>query len=72
MEHGFYTSRARSLGLDIMVPDQEDRTTVHDIIFNRLCAGQILDRSRDKLFEIIERERARAPTASSSAAPRSA
>ncbi|WP_018900330.1 aspartate/glutamate racemase family protein [Rhizobium sp. 2MFCol3.1] len=59
MEHGFYTDRVKSLGLDIMVPDQDDRTTVHDIIFNELCAGQILDSSREKLFEIIERERAK-------------
>ncbi len=38
MEHGFYSDRMKSLGIDIMVPDAGDRTTVHDIIFNELCA----------------------------------
>ncbi|MDF0697038.1 aspartate/glutamate racemase family protein [Rhizobium sp. MC63] len=55
MEHGFYTDRMKSLGLDIMVPDAADRATVHDIIFNELCAGQVRDSSRDKLLDIIDR-----------------
>jgi aspartate racemase len=59
MEHGFYTDRVKSLGLDIMVPDAADRTTVHDIIFNELCAGHVLDSSRETLLGIIERERAK-------------
>ena len=55
MEHGFYTDRMKSLGLDIMVPDAADRTTVHDIIFNELCAGRVHDSSREKLIDIIDR-----------------
>jgi hypothetical protein len=56
MEHGFYADRMKRLGVDIMVPDAADSTTVHDIIFNELCAGQVLDSSREKLMQIIERE----------------
>jgi aspartate racemase len=59
MEHGFYADRMKSLGLDIMVPEANDRTTVHDIIFNELCAGKVLDNSRDNLMAIIERARAK-------------
>ncbi|MBY3197843.1 aspartate/glutamate racemase family protein [Rhizobium laguerreae] len=55
MEHGFYSDRMKRLGLDIMVPDASDRTTVHDIIFNELCAGKVLDSSRDKLMAVIAR-----------------
>ncbi|MBX4997393.1 aspartate/glutamate racemase family protein [Rhizobium lentis] len=55
MEHGFYGERMKNLGLDIMVPDAADRTTVHDIIFNELCAGRVHDRSREKLIAIIDR-----------------
>jgi aspartate racemase len=55
MEHGFYGDRMKSLGLDIMVPDAGDRATVHDIIFNELCAGKVLDSSREKLMEVISR-----------------
>lgn len=59
MEHGFYSDRMKSLGVDIMVPEAEDRTTVHDIIFNELCAGKVLDSSRQKLMQIIDREKAK-------------
>lgn len=59
MEHGFYTDHMKRLGLDIMVPDAADRTTVHDIIFNELCAGKVLDSSREKLMDIIGRAKAK-------------
>ena len=59
MEHGFYTGRMASHGLDVVVPDADDRTLVHDIIFNELCAGKVLDTSRDALFGVIERAIAR-------------
>ncbi len=53
MEHGFYTDRMASHGLDVMVPGADDRTTVHNIIFSELCAGRVLDSSREALFAII-------------------
>lgn len=59
MEHGFYADRMKRLGVDIAVPEAADRTVVHDIIFNELCAGKVLESSRDKLLQIIERERAK-------------
>ncbi|MBB3607524.1 aspartate/glutamate racemase family protein [Rhizobium sp. BK602] len=58
MEHGFYADRMASNGVSIMVPDADDRTTVHDIIFNELCAGIVSDVSRRKLTGIIERAKA--------------
>jgi aspartate racemase len=59
MEHGFYADRMKSLGVDVMVPDAADRTTVHDIIFNELCAGKVLDSSRNMLMAVIERAKAK-------------
>jgi aspartate racemase len=59
MEHGFYADRMKSLGVEIAVPEAEDRTIVHDIIFSELCAGKVLDSSREKLMRIIEREMAK-------------
>ncbi|MET3855170.1 aspartate/glutamate racemase family protein [Rhizobium sp. OAE497] len=59
MEHGFYADRMKNLGVEIVVPEAEDRTVVHDIIFNELCAGKVLDSSRQKLMQIIEREKAK-------------
>ncbi len=58
MEHGFYTERMDRQGVSVMVPRADDRTTVHDIIFNELCAGVILDSSRNRLIAIIERAKA--------------
>lgn len=57
MEHGFYTDRMRHPGLDPVVPDETDRATVHSVIFDELCAGKVLDSSRDKLLAIIEKAR---------------
>ncbi|KQV82091.1 aspartate/glutamate racemase family protein [Rhizobium sp. Root1220] len=59
MEHGFYADRMKTLGVDIMVPEAADRTTVHDIIFNELCAGKVVESSREKLMRIIERAHAK-------------
>ncbi|MFA7415402.1 MAG: aspartate/glutamate racemase family protein [Rhizobium sp.] len=59
MEHGFYTDRMRALGLDPMVPEAQDRTAVHDVIFDELCAGRIEESSRARLIDIIEQEKAK-------------
>ncbi|MDO9418764.1 aspartate/glutamate racemase family protein [Pararhizobium sp.] len=58
MEHGFYGDRMKSHGIDMMVPGDADRKIVHDIIFSELCAGKVLDTSREKLIAIIEKARA--------------
>jgi len=58
MEHGFYADRMRDLGIDVMVPDSDGRGTMHDIIFDELCAGTICDASRDKAIALIEAAKA--------------
>ncbi|MCX8999753.1 aspartate/glutamate racemase family protein [Rhizobiaceae bacterium BDR2-2] len=58
MEHGFYTERMRSRGLDPMVPDENGRSAVHSIIFDELCAGKVLDSSRRALMAIIDKAKA--------------
>lgn len=57
MEHGFYTSRMRQLGLDVVIPDAAGRQVVHDVIFDELCQGQVRDASRTAYLGIIERAR---------------
>lgn len=59
MEHGFYTDRMAGHGIDAMVPDAADRTIVHDIIFNELCSGVILDCSRQSMMAIIDKAKAK-------------
>lgn len=58
MEQPFYAERMKRHGIDIMVPDAEGRTATHDIIFDELCAGRVLDRSRDRLVAIINKAKA--------------
>jgi len=57
MEHGFYADRMKAAGLDVMVPDEAGRTLMHDVIFNELCQGKVLDTSRDRVLALIETAR---------------
>ena len=56
MEQDFYKGRLRKLyGLDVLVPDADDRRVVHGIIYKELVAGEIRTESRDAYREIIAR-----------------
>lgn len=55
MEHDFYKGRLqRGYGLEVIVPEAEDRKTVHDVIFQELCLGKIRSDSKAKYLSIIE------------------
>jgi aspartate racemase len=56
MEHDFYKGRlAATHGLDVIVPDDADRATVHRIIYEELVAGKVLPPSRDAYRAVIAR-----------------
>ncbi|MEY9101434.1 aspartate racemase [Sinorhizobium fredii] len=56
MEQDFYKGRlAQKFGLDVLVPDDEDRKTVHRIIYTELVAGRIEDASREAYRAVIRR-----------------
>ncbi|MFD1786554.1 aspartate/glutamate racemase family protein [Sphingomonas floccifaciens] len=56
MEHAFYKGRLIDLhGLNVIVPDDEDRATVHRIIYEELVAGKILPASRDAYRAVVSR-----------------
>lgn len=59
MEGTFYPSRMSRHGIEVMVPDAEERTRIHDIIFEELSLGKVYESSRSTLVEIIERARVR-------------
>ncbi|MEM7333013.1 MAG: aspartate/glutamate racemase family protein [Chloroflexota bacterium] len=47
MEHDFYKGRlVDQFGLDVLIPNEADRQTVHDIIYQELCLGNIQETSR--------------------------
>ncbi|MFL6634796.1 MAG: aspartate/glutamate racemase family protein [Massilia sp.] len=56
MEQDFYKGRlVERHGLDVLVPDTEDRATVHRIIYEELVQGRIEAASRDAYRDIIQR-----------------
>ncbi len=56
MEQDFYTGRLRDkYGLDVIVPDQADRTLVHQIIYDELCVGRVTEASRRAFVEVGRR-----------------
>ncbi|OZI38092.1 aspartate racemase [Bordetella genomosp. 10] len=59
MEDGFYQTRMQSHGIEILVPDENDRAVLNGIIFDELSRGNVLDSSRAKLIAFIEKARAR-------------
>lgn len=56
MEEDFYRGRLSDrFGLEVLVPDADDRRRVHDIIYQELIAGAVNPRSRQAYVEVIER-----------------
>jgi aspartate racemase len=60
MEQDFYVARLRErFGLDPIIPDANDRTVIHDIIFDELCQGIVRDESRGLYLDAIARGKAK-------------
>jgi aspartate racemase len=54
MEEGFYIDRLQDRhGLQVLVPKSEDREVVHRIIYEELCLGRVLPKSRLEYRRII-------------------
>lgn len=71
MEQAFYRDRLQDrFGLQVLVPEADDRRCVHDIIYQELIAGVVSEHSRQAYAGVIAWSRA-APKRSSSAVPRS-
>ena len=55
MEQDFYRTRMEQRhGIQVVIPDQDDRTLVHDIIYDELCHGVVRRESRAVYQRIIE------------------
>ncbi len=54
MEEDFYRQRLKSkYGLDVLIPQKDDRQLVNKVVFTELCCGKILDGSRKEYIRII-------------------
>jgi aspartate racemase len=56
MEQDFYVGRLREMhGLTVLVPDEPDRSVVHDVIYQELVRGVTSSQSRTRYLDIVER-----------------
>jgi aspartate racemase len=55
MEQSFYVERLTQQGLEVFLPDGPDRDSVHRIIFEELCLGQVLGNSRQHYRRIMSK-----------------
>ncbi|WP_462325461.1 aspartate/glutamate racemase family protein [Desulfoplanes sp.] len=55
MEQDFYKGRLSDRhGLNVLIPNHEDRRMVHKVIFQELCKGDVRSESRDEFLRIID------------------
>jgi aspartate racemase len=56
MEHNFYRGRLKAQhGIDVIIPDDDDRTVIHDIIYEELILGLITPESKAAYLGVIDR-----------------
>jgi aspartate racemase len=53
MEEDFYSSRLEARGLEVLVPCADDIAEVNRVIYDELCQGVVLDRSRERYKTMI-------------------
>ena len=55
MEQDFYKQRLiEQFGIDVVIPNEQERTRVHEVIYNELCQGEVHDQSRNDYLAIID------------------
>lgn len=55
MEEDFYIGRlTEKHNLEVIIPNEEERHIVHDVIFNELCLGEIKQSSKEQFKKIIQ------------------
>jgi aspartate racemase len=60
MTEDFYRQRLfDKFGIEVVIPEADERELVHQVIFDELCRGQLTDASRRHYLEIIENLRTR-------------
>jgi aspartate racemase len=55
MEQAFYRDRLASHDINAVIPDAEDRATVHRVIYDELVHGIVTEQSRQKYRDVIAR-----------------
>jgi len=56
MEQDFYKGRLmQKYGLEVLVPNEPDRKIVHNVIYQELCLGRMIESSKKEYLRIIKR-----------------
>jgi aspartate racemase len=55
MEQPFIVDRLTQAGLDVLVPDADDRALVHDVIYSELVRGVVRPESREAVVAVVTR-----------------
>lgn len=55
MEQDFYKARLQAQGIEVLIPNEDDRTTIHDVIYSELCLGVINNTSKQRFLDIVSR-----------------
>ncbi|MAE33192.1 MAG: aspartate racemase [Actinobacteria bacterium] len=54
MEEDFYKDKLINWGLNVLIPNEQQRETLHKIIYEELCFNKINESSRDLFIEIVD------------------
>ena len=55
MEQDFYKGRlSENYGLEVQIPDEKDRSFVHETIYRELCLGKVRAEARTEFLRIID------------------
>lgn len=53
MEQAFYRERLQQHGLQVLIPEQDERVQIHRIIYEELCLGQVREPSRQVYRQVV-------------------
>lgn len=54
MLQDFYKSKLAQRGIKVLIPEDEDIELINSVIYNELCMGKILERSKAEFLRIID------------------
>ena len=54
MEQDFYKGRLAQHGLEVVIPNEQQRRVVHNVIYQELCQGEIRSESKQAYLEIVD------------------
>lgn len=55
MEQDFYKNKLIDRGIEVVIPDDEDRVEVNRVIYEELCLGKILPLSKKRFLDVMEK-----------------